>query len=109
MPLTIRDIRRIVKKGFNSKNFILRKEGERHLRNVEGSCFFLKNGKCKIYSIRPEGCRLYPLVYDATENRVIIDQSCPYSEKFKIKQERSKQLRELVKRIKRERKREYLL
>jgi hypothetical protein len=109
MPLTVRDIRRIVKKGFKAGDFIVRKNGERRLRNLDGSCVFLKEGKCKIYSVRPEGCRLYPLIYDPSKNRVIIDQACPHSEEFKIKQERSKQLRELVKRIKREKIRELLL
>ncbi len=108
MPLTVRDIRRIVKKGFKAGDFIVRKNGERHLRNLEGSCVFLKEEKCEIYSFRPEGCRLYPLIYDRSKNRAIIDQACPYREEFKIKQSRSKQLRELVKRIKREKRRELL-
>ncbi|MBD3206824.1 YkgJ family cysteine cluster protein [Candidatus Bathyarchaeota archaeon] len=109
MPLTIRDIQRIVKKGFKPEDFIVRKNNERHLRNLEDSCVFLKEGKCTIYPIRPEGCRLYPLIYDSSKNRVIIDQLCPHSENFNIKQNRSKQLRELVKRIKREKRREFLI
>jgi hypothetical protein len=108
MPLTIRDIRRIVKKGFKPGDFIVRKNGERRLRNLEGSCVFLKEGTCEIYSFRPEGCRLYPLIYDWSKNRAIIDQACSHREEFKIKQSRSKQLRELVKRIKREKRRELL-
>jgi hypothetical protein len=108
MPLTVLDIRRILKKGYKAEYFLVRKDGERHLRNLEGKCVFLKKDKCKIYSFRPKGCRLYPLIYDQSKNRVIIDQACPHGEEFKIKQSRSKHLRELVKRIKREKRSELL-
>jgi hypothetical protein len=108
MPLTVRDIWRIMKKGFKPEDFLVRRNGERHLRNLDGSCVFLEKGECKIYSFRPKGCRLYPLIYDQSKNRVIIDQACPHGGEFKIKQSRSKQLRELVKRIKREKRRELL-
>ena len=30
------------------------------IKKKDGKCFFLKNGKCTIYEIRPKICRIYP-------------------------------------------------
>ena len=30
------------------------------IKKKNGKCFFLKNGKCKIYEVRPKICRIYP-------------------------------------------------
>jgi Fe-S-cluster containining protein len=30
------------------------------IKKKRGRCFFLQNGKCEIYSIRPKICRIYP-------------------------------------------------
>ncbi len=48
------------------------------LKNLNGRCVFLDlNGKrCRIYEMRPLGCRLYPVVWDP-ERGVIVDKECP--------------------------------
>mgnify|MGYP000029319360 CR=1 FL=1 len=79
MPLTREDIERIVKLGFPEKYFVNYNGQVPKLKNIEGHCVFLdvRTGKCKIYENRPLGCRLYPLVYDAKEDRVTVDKLCP--------------------------------
>ena len=42
-----------------------------------GTCAYLENGKCSIYSVRPLGCRMFPVVQ--TQNHDIILVKCPLS------------------------------
>lgn len=83
MPLSDSDIRKISRLGF--KNFFkVNKIGIRQVRNYNGKCIF-HNGKiCKIYNSRPVGCRLYPAVFDEFENKVILDNHCPFREEFRL-------------------------
>lgn len=48
------------------------------LKNLDGRCVFLDldGKKCKIYEMRPLGCRLYPVVWDP-ERGAIVDEECP--------------------------------
>jgi len=108
MPLTVRDIRKIIKNGYKSADFIVMSRGERHLRNSEGKCVFLEGGQCNIYSFRPEGCRLYPLLYDPSNDSIVIDPACPHRGEFKINQTSAEKLRKLVKTVKREKRRELI-
>jgi len=79
MPLTKRDIERIKKLGFAEESFVDRRGRMPRLRNVDGHCFFLDpaTNSCTIYPDRPEGCRLYPLVYEEESDRVSVDPLCP--------------------------------
>lgn len=83
--------------------------GERHLRNYDGACVFLEEGQCNIYSFRPEGCRLYPLIYDQSRDGVMIDPECPHQREFKINQTGAEKMRKLVKTVRREKRRELIL
>lgn|GEM_PF-628624 len=76
MILLKEDIERLERLGF--KGFYELRGGFRRLRNVRGHCFFLDPGAggCLIYSSRPLGCRVYPLIYDE-ELGVSIDRECP--------------------------------
>ena len=79
MLLTLEDIQRIESKGYKKENFCFsneKTEGFWQLKNIDGKCYFLSNGKCSIYEYRPMGCRTYPLVFDLTDNDVIIDNDC---------------------------------
>jgi Fe-S-cluster containining protein len=83
MPLTRRDIERITSLGYPLEYFARRgADGVMYLRNVNGHCVFLDpdTGRCKIYPWRPEGCRLYPLVYDPENDEVIVDPDCPLAD-----------------------------
>jgi len=53
------------------------KDGVYRLRNVDGHCYFYDPGSrsCKIYDIRPIGCRIYPLIFDG--EKVDVDRTCP--------------------------------
>lgn len=87
MPLTSEDIERIKSLGFKEQEFVFYKGVMPTLKNASGHCVFLdaSSGACKIYSHRPIGCRLYPLVYDAERNKVVADPHCPMSTKVSSK------------------------
>jgi len=59
-------------------------EGLHQLKNIDGHCFFfdITSNKCKIYHLRPQGCRFYPLIYDSFRKKCILDQECPYPRVF---------------------------
>ena len=87
MPLFPEDIERLKKAGYKLEEFAVfdRNAKIRRLKNVNGHCYFLdpKTGRCKIYDIRPIGCRLYPVVIDPISGRCTIDtEVCPYREEF---------------------------
>ncbi len=48
------------------------------LKNTRGYCVFydLKKHRCKVYVMRPMGCRIYPVIYSEDEG-VIVDDLCP--------------------------------
>ncbi|MEM0463979.1 MAG: YkgJ family cysteine cluster protein [Pyrobaculum sp.] len=77
MELLAEDIRRIEAAGFKLEEFAVERDGVYRLRNVDGHCVFYdpESRSCKIYDIRPVGCRLYPLVYNG--ERVEVDKTCP--------------------------------
>lgn len=79
MPLTKRDVERIKKIGYPEGYFVDRRSRIPRLKNVEGHCVFLNpdTNACTIYSDRPEGCRLYPLIYDEERDRIVVDPLCP--------------------------------
>lgn len=77
MELLPEDIERITALGYKLEEFAVEKDGIYRLRNVDGHCVFYDpaTSTCKIYSHRPIGCRLYPLVFDGRE--VYVDKTCP--------------------------------
>ena len=82
MLLTSIDVNRIVKLGYKVKSFAEKAECGWRLKNVNGKCFFLEGNRCKIYEYRPYGCRLYPLIYDWSKCKIMLDDLCPYKEEF---------------------------
>lgn len=97
MPLTLEDIKRISSLGFKIKDFAIKTKKEWRLKNKYGKCVFLTENGCKIYESRPEGCRLYPLVYDEASGEPILDDLCPYREEFKPKKSDYERLFRLLK------------
>jgi Fe-S-cluster containining protein len=98
MPLSNLDLNRILKLGYKIEYFTVKmKEGWR-LRNDSGRCVFLKE-RCEIYANRPEGCRLYPLIYDEDREDVKIDPLCPYGCEFKVTKNDVKRLKNLYNEI----------
>ena len=84
MPLSRFDIERISRQGYRFKDFVVKRKRERRLKNRNGRCVFLGDNGCIIYSFRPEGCRLYPLVYNEKYRKVVVHGLCPYGHEFKV-------------------------
>jgi hypothetical protein len=103
MPLTEVDVKRLREAGFDSAEFSVEVDGEVRLRNVGGSCFFLRDGRCAAYEARPSGCRLYPLVYEVASHKFVLDPLCPHGSEFKPTREEKDALRSLIGRVERER------
>ena len=99
MPLTEKDIKRITNQGYRHKDFVIKRKRERYLKNNNGKCFFLGEDGCKIYASRPDGCRLYPLVYNEYTNQAVIHDFCPYGHMFKISSDDVERLRKIVKEL----------
>jgi uncharacterized protein len=83
MPLLEADIARLEALGHRRAEFsLLDDESVPQLRMVDGHCYFLRAGRCSVHDVRPEGCRLYPLVHDQYTGRVVRDDFCPYAQEF---------------------------
>ncbi len=80
MMLTRKDIERLEKLGFKREEFCIKNGNFLKLRNIKGLCFFLdpEKGLCTVYKNRPEGCRLYPIVFDLLRRKCVLDKTCPY-------------------------------
>ncbi|ACB40658.1 YkgJ family cysteine cluster protein [Pyrobaculum neutrophilum] len=77
MELLADDIARITSRGYKLEEFAEERDGVYRLKNVDGHCVFYdpSTRSCRIYDIRPVGCRLYPLIYDG--EKVDVDRTCP--------------------------------
>ncbi len=78
MTLTEEEVKAIEALGFKIEEFIVLEDFWLVLRNIDKHCFFLKDGKCSIYDVRPKGCRYYPLILDLEKDQIIIDNDCPH-------------------------------
>ncbi|MBS7246685.1 MAG: YkgJ family cysteine cluster protein [Candidatus Jordarchaeales archaeon] len=80
MLLSKKDIERLESRGFRREEFAVNLPGGLYrLRNVNGACYFLKDGLCSVYNDRPEGCRYYPIVLSEDGRKCIRDDFCPNS------------------------------
>ena len=88
MILSARDVVRIKKnapKNLRITNFVEKTtDGLFQLKNADGYCVFFDPTikSCKIYAVRPQGCRFYPLIYDSDKKICVLDQECPRPELF---------------------------
>ena len=59
-------------------------DGVYQLNNINGHCVFfdINTKKCQIYDYRPKGCRFYPMIYDISKQKCIIDKDCPRPQLF---------------------------
>ena len=102
MPLLDSDIKRIIKLGYKLDDFAVRTEDGWRLKNISGRCFFLSKNDCRIYPQRPEGCRLYPLIYDENLEKPIIDPLCPHGNEFEVRKDHIKRLMILLEKLEQE-------
>ncbi|MBY9018622.1 MAG: YkgJ family cysteine cluster protein [Candidatus Lokiarchaeota archaeon] len=83
MILSQEDVKRIInnfKGDIEQEDFCyISRDGYLQLRNNEHHCYFfeLSTKNCKIYDIRPQGCKFYPLIYDMKKNKCTLDEDCP--------------------------------
>jgi len=103
MPLSRSDIERISKQGHRFKDFVVKRKRERYLKNSKGRCVFLGDEGCIIYSFRPEGCRLYPLVYDEKNRKAVVHDLCPHGHEFKVSGEDRENLHAFFKKLSKKR------
>jgi Fe-S-cluster containining protein len=78
MLLSAIDIRHLEKKGYSKESFTrFDKNGYVLLRNRQGHCVFYNSDKrgCDVYSSRPLGCRVYPIIQDE-ETGIFVDSIC---------------------------------
>ncbi|MBN2334644.1 YkgJ family cysteine cluster protein [Candidatus Bathyarchaeota archaeon] len=99
MPLSRLDVERISGQGYRFKEFVVKRGKERQLKNSNGRCVFLGDNGCTIYSFRPEGCRLYPLVYNKNNGKAFVHDLCPYGQEYKVGRDDIEKLNVLLKKL----------
>ena len=103
MPLSKEDIEHIIRSGFDYSYFVVNRNGWLQLKNYDGRCVFNDGRECLIYENRPEGCKIYPLVYDEDENCAVLDEDCPHRDEFKISKTDHRMVSSLLTKLKGER------
>ena len=103
MLLSNNDIYEIEKIGFDNHYYVRSKNGWLKLKNKDGRCIFHDGKTCLIYESRPEGCKLYPLIFNKEYKSAVVDEECPYGDNFRFDKLDINQLYDLVSRIKNER------
>jgi Fe-S-cluster containining protein len=103
MLLSKEDIARLEKKGYRVEVFArFDKAGYATLQNRDGYCFFYnaRLKRCVIYSIRPSGCRVYPVIFDEDQG-VVADIICPSNQTVteQDKRRRGKRVVDLLEKI----------
>lgn len=107
MTLTRADVERIKVLGHSAKDYLVRvTAGFCELKNVDGYCYFYDRDskKCQIYDARPEGCRWYPIIYNARSRKCAADEDCPAADTVTRNEIRkvSQRVRTLVETLRRE-------
>ncbi len=96
MLLTLADIARIETLGLPKTSFTKQGSLGQQLKNTNGHCVFLKAGQCSIYDHRPQGCTLYPVIFNKTTGEANLDDACPRHRDFPLTLETRRQLRRLI-------------
>ena len=103
MPLLKIDIERIKRLEMEYDHFVINKDGWLQLKNYDGKCVFNYDTQCAIYEKRPEGCQLYPIIYDEEKKSATLDEICPYRTEFRISEIELAKLKSLIIRLNDER------
>jgi len=94
MTLTEEDVGRIDALGFTG--YYHEVDGYLQLVNMDGNCFFLRDGKCLINRDKPLGCRLYPLILDVRCDEVMVHNYCEYAHLFTNEESDAQLLRKTI-------------
>jgi len=103
MILSYRDIAIIEQMGYEKIFFVSENDGWLQLKNVDGRCVFHNGIECIIYPKRPQGCTLYPVVYDNDDKRAILDDECPQRHCFSLSKTKVLELKSLIALLEKER------
>jgi hypothetical protein len=79
MMLSSGDVERLERVGYDRQRFVrYDRHGFARLKNDQGTCIFYDHEKCrcKTYTHRPSGCRVYPVIFSKKEG-IIVDDLCP--------------------------------
>jgi Fe-S-cluster containining protein len=103
MLLSEKDIELLEMKGFVKSHFAkFDRQGYALLKNRDGYCVFydLSKKRCSVYSDRPLGCRVYPVILDEEEG-IVFDDICDSCETISEKEKtyKGKTVVDLLKRI----------
>jgi Fe-S-cluster containining protein len=101
MTLTEEDVRRIDALGYQDWYFY--NHGYLQMRNVDGKCFFLRDGFCEIHANKPIGCQLYPMVLDIDEWEVVMHDFCRFTDHFNFDRQDAEMLKATIETEERER------
>ena len=99
MILSNADIERIKELRFDTKFFVRKNRGWLQLKNNNGRCIFHDGISCSIYEHRPEGCKLYPIIYDKDKNYAVFDEDCSHRHRFKRSNNTKQQLYNLISKL----------
>ena len=99
MLLSHQDIERIKRLGFDTNFFVTGRDGWLQLKNQDGRCVFHSSIMCTIYENRPDGCKLYPIIYDKDKNCAVFDEDCPHRHRFKRSNNTKQQLYNLISKL----------
>ncbi len=91
MNLSNKDVNIIRNLGYEETSFVKEKNGLKYLKNRHGKCVFLEN-YCTIYRNRPEGCQLYPVIFESGTKKVTLDKLCPFNKEFRVSFKKSLQI-----------------
>lgn len=114
MLLTEEDVRRLTPLANGRTFFVRMPDGYLQLRTVDlpavpgmkgKPCVFLDAaGRCSVHASRPEGCRLYPAMWDEDAGRAVLDSAgCPHTSGFLLPQATADAVRRLADRLHAER------
>lgn len=99
MVLSNVDIEWIKELGFDTKFFVSENRGWLQLKNNNGRRVFHDSISCSIYEHRPEGCKLYPIIYDKDKNCAVFDEDCLHRHRFKRSNNTKQQLYNLISKL----------
>lgn len=115
MLLTEADLERLKATGQGDDYWFQADDGFLQLKTRDGPpakgspggapCVFLgDDGRCTVWSKRPEGCRLYPAVWDDGLRSAVLDADyCPHTDGFTLPKSMDDATKRLASRLERER------
>jgi len=104
MLLLDEDVKRIAGLGYKEQFFAAGSESFKVLRNSRaGRCVFHDGEGCSIYEDRPQGCKLYPIIFSEDSMSAVKDDLCPYRNEFSLSERAERELSDVYMKLMNER------